>query len=644
MAERLKLSAEQNKRLLDYLESEITTAEEDVYEPQQAKREEWEDQYTGKVAPRKEKWMSNVPMLLGATFVDAVTARLMNTMNAYRPTFTVKATRTSDWVPIGKAVEDFMEHKIQTEMDYYNTLRRVIFETCRLGTGVMLAPWVEERETVQVKRFGLFKQSTSVITKQGTVCRGMTIKDLLLPGGYSELEDLPWWSRYKRWSELDIRMMRYDKYIDKEDIELLLKYKTDNPNNYNAEATKAAQVRAGEEEPTIGLVHTQETWIRFDLEKEGEFRKYKVIWHPEASKILRVEVDTYPRWPLFLFRYGPRDYGIYGLGIMEMSNTYETQMYALMNLLIDNYKIATMQCFKGKKGQGLRPDTKIYPGKFFLLDNPADLESFPLGQAYQLNPAFIRTIMDLAERRTGISDYSLGRESPMAGGRATATGTLALIQEGQRRFDLCIRDVRQVLDSFGNFALRMVHENLPPQVPYMLLGERGALIEKWLSLPPSPPYYSIYLTSNLSNVSMNKEVAKSDATTTMGLMTQFYQAGLQLQQMAKQDPQNAATYQAIQTAAAQKFRSVLEVFGEPSPERYSDVFITGVPSSMATPPPGPPGTDMGEGAPAQLPPGMENEFSPELMQAMGGGNGQPPESPNAGGPIPVPGGNQGPVQ
>jgi len=636
MADLVKLSADQEKRLLDYLEAEFLLAEREVYEPQQAKREVWEDQYSGKVKPRREKWMSNIPMLLGATFVDAVTARLMNTMNAYKPTFTVRATRESDWVTVGKAVEDTMEFKVQTEMEYYNALRRTIFETCRLGTGVMLAPWVVETEIVESKKFGLFRTRTPIVTKQGVVCRGMTIKDLLLPGGYSELEEVPWWNRYKRWSDLDIRMMQHDKYMDKVDLTDLLKYRTQYPINFNAEATKAAQKRAGEEEPTKGLIYGNETWLRFDAEKAGDFRKYKVTWHAEARKLLRVERDTYPRWPLFLFRYGPRDYGIYGLGIMEMAAAYEDQLYALMNLLIDNYKIATMQCLKGKKGAGLRPDTKVYPGKLFLMDNVADLEPFPLGQAYQLNPAFIRTIMDLAERRTGISDYSLGRESPLVGNRATATGTLALIQEGQRRFDLCIRDVRQVLDAFGNFALRMMHENLPPEVPYMLLGQRGSLVQQWLDMPSAPPYYSIYLTSNLSNVSMNKEVAKTDAKETMGLMQQFYQAGLQLNQMAAADPANAATYQAIKVAAAQKFRSVLEVYGEPSPERYSDVFITGVPGSPEVPP-GPPTPGMGEGAPGP------DELA-GLMQLLGGGNDQLAGPTNGGGPAPIPGSEQGPIQ
>lgn len=642
MAEdRVKITPEQSKRLLDYLEAETTYAEREVYESQQAKRDVWEDQYIGKVKPRKEKWMSNLPMLLGATFVDAVTARLMNTMNAYKPTFTVRATQTSDWVPVAKSVEDLMEFKVQTEMDYYNALRRVVFETCRLGAGAMLAPWAVETEIVRVKRFGLIPRDIPVITKQGIVCRGVPIRDILFPGGYYEVEDLPWWARYKRFSELDLRMMKYDDYIPAEDLNTILKYKTSAPYSKNAEATKAAQVRAGEEESTVGMVHCLETWLKFDLQTLGVFARYKVLWHPESKKLLRVEKDTYPKWPLFLFRYGPRDYGLLGLGIMEMANSYEDQMYALINLLIDNYKIATMQCLKGKKGSGLRPDTKIYPGKLFLLDNPADLEAFALGQPFQLNPVFARLVMDLAERRTGISDYSLGRESQMASGRATATGTLALIQEGQRRFDLCIRDVRQVLDAFGNFSLRMMHSLMPAKVPYVLLGERGSLVQRWLDMPAAPPYYSIFLASNLSNVSMNKEVAKADATQTMDLMQRFYQAGVQLKQMMTQDPANAQTYQAILTAASQKFRSVLEVFGEPSPERYSDVFITGVPGPIASDlGVGPPGG--GEGAP--VPPGMEDMIPPDLLAMLGGTNdgglGQrPPGAPGA-----VSGGIEGPVQ
>ena len=638
--QQVKLTAEQRKRLLDYLETETSIAEREVYEPQQKKRDILEDQYAGKVKPRKEKWMSNIPMLLGATFTDAVTARLMNTMNAYKPTFTVKTTRTSDWVPIAKGVEDLMEYKVQAEMDYYEANRRTIFETCRLGTGAMLAPWAEEHETVTVKRLGIFNHPVDIVTKQGIICKGQPVRDLLLPGGYSELEDLPMWSRYKRWSDIDLRMMRFDKYMSSEDLDTLSKLKTANPSNYNAEAVKKSQQRAQEDEPTVGLVHALESWVKFDLQKEGNFQRYKVIWHKEGSLICRVEQDTYPRWPLFLYRYGPRDYGIYGLGIMEMASAYEDQMYALMNLLIDNYKISTMQCLKGKAGGHLKPDTKIYPGKLFLLDNPdTDLQAFPLGTAYNLNPAFIRTVMDLAERRTGVSDYSLGRESPMAGGRATATGTMALIQEGQRRFDLCIRDVRQVLDAFGNYTLRMMHTLLPSQVPYTILGDRGKDVQKWLDMPPAPPYYSIYLTSNLSNVSMNKEVAKADAKETMGLMGQFYQQMLQLKELVAKGILDPQTYQSIAVAAAQKFRSVLEVYGEPSPERYSDIFITGVPASIGASGEQPPLSIPGAGTPA----GLEGQLSPELLQFMGGSNGggfgQPTNA-----AAPVPGGNEGPVQ
>jgi len=591
----VKLTDSEKARLLQYLEDEHDRALRDVYEPLQAKRNSWEDKYIGKVKPRRASWMSNIPPQLGATYVDATTARFLNTLSAYRPTFTVQALRESDWTKVAKSVEAMMEFKVQQEMQYYDVMRRVLFEVCRLGSGAFLAPWVEEFEQVQGKKYGFIPTTTQVPMIQGIVCKGLPLRDLIIPGGYAEVEELPWWSRKLHWTPLVLEMARADKFYDSADIDKLLRHQTQ-PDP----AKEAAQQRAGEETPTTQVVNGIETWLHYDI-KKGAFGRFVVKWHPDSRTILKVEVDEYPRWPLFLFRYGPRDYGIFGLGIMEMSDAYEDALYAMTNLLIDNFKIATLQCFKGKKGTGLRSDTELYPGKLFLLNDPEkDLLPMAMGQAFVLNPAFTRMIMEFGERRTGISDYGLGRESPTVGSKATATATLALIQEGQRRFDLCIRDVRSVLDRFGNYVLRMNHANLPSKVPYMILGDtRGAYVGQWLDMPVAPPYFSIALVSNLSNLTMNKEVAKTDATTTMGLMSQYYQQMVQLKMMISNPqtpPDLKSMVEKIMTAASEKFRSVLEVYGEPSPERYSDIFLTGVPPS--------PDESLLGGAPASIPPGV----------------------------------------
>jgi hypothetical protein len=626
MPDIVKLTDTSRARLLAYLEEEHERAKREVYEPLQSKRNEWEDAYAGRVKPRSSDWMSNVSMGLGATYTDATTARFLNTMTAYKPTFSVHALRDSSWVKVAKGVEDMFEFKVQREMRYYDVMRRCVFETCRLGTGAYLAPWVEEYEYLPYKKYGFIPSQQEIPTIQSVVLKGLPLRDLYVPGGYSEVHELPWWGRNLVWTPLELEMARKDKFFDSADIDKLLAFK--GPVN---EPQQAAQERSGEIAPSGPKVEGIETWIKFDVEKKGLFGKYIVKWHPASRTIMKVEVDDYPEWPLFLFRYGPRDYGIFGLGVMEMAQSYETALWALVNLLIDNFKIATMQCYKGRKGKSLRSDTDIYPGKLFLLDDPEkDLMSFPMGSSFNLNPSFIRMVMDLSERRTGINDYSMGRESPSVGGRATATATLALIQEGARRFDLCIRDIRQVQDGFGNYALRMFHRHLPRSVPYMLLGDkRGAETERWLEMPKMGPQYSIALVSNLSNLALNKEVAKQDAQQTMMLLAQFYTQMTQLSMQIDSPmtpPNLKMTLMKIREAAADKFRSVLEVYGEPSPERYTDMFVSGIPP------------DVGGGAPMAMPPnamgvppgppagGPAGGLPPELLAMLSGG-GAAPEAP-----------------
>jgi len=247
----------------------------------------------------------------------------------------------------------------------------------------------------------------------------------------------------------------------------------------------------------------------------------------------------------------------------------------MYNLLVDNFKVATMHVLKGKKGAGLRSDTKIYPLKLFLLNNPDDLQSMQLGTPFTLNPHFPRAIWELGERRAGVSDYALGRESAISSGRATATGTLALIQEGQRRFDLTISDTRRVLSQFGMFILSMMHDRLPAHIPYMIMGDEGEWVRVFLEKPSTAPYLALNVISNLSNVAMNKEIRKQDAIATFQLLGQYYREMLQLS-MLLANPQLQTgpvreTVVRIAAAASEKMRSVLEAHGEMAPEQYTDV-------------------------------------------------------------------------
>jgi len=588
----IKLGDAEASRLMDYLKNEIEIADREVLKPLQEKRKAWDAQYYGEVEPRLYDWMSNFPVLMGATFTDAITARLLNTTFAYKPFYTVEPIANSEWTKVAKSIEDYMEFKIRTEMKMYREMRKTMFETTRLGTGALLTPWVRiEQETTTSILF--WKRRSNIVYQNGIMAKYLPIRDLLTPGGYSELDELPWWGRRLRWSLKDIERLRLQKrygYLD--DVEKFI--------GQEDEDQREAREAAGEQpaqEPQVAIVW--EMWLEYNLKKGGPFRRYVATVHLESDKVLRLEEDDYPSWPLQIFRYGPRDYGLYGLGVMEMSSPYDDALYGIYNTLVDNFKIATLQCFKGKKGVGLHDKTKIYPGKLFLMNDPnSDLMPFPMGTPFAIDAGFPRLIWDLGERRSGVSDYALGRESPIVGQRATATGTLALIQEGQRRFDLTIGDIRDCLDNHGMFHLRTMHKMLPMQEPYMVLGERGAWMQEFLKLPASDPYMALRLKAGISNVAMNKEVQKNDAQATFMLLGQYYQQMIQLSMLLAQ-PNIAATpltevIQRMMQASSTKLQRVLEAYGELSPEMYADVTspLTQVPSEQLGQQMSGPGTQM----------------------------------------------------
>ncbi|MCW4026856.1 MAG: hypothetical protein NWE76_05190 [Candidatus Bathyarchaeota archaeon] len=560
----LKLSESQRKRLISYLDTEVRAAIDDVHQPLQQRYERWNDLYYGNVEARRSDWMSNFPVLMGATYVDAVTARLLNTTFAYSPTWTLQATKNSGWQRVAKKTEQFLDFKVHNEMNLYKTSRKAFFECTRLGTGAIFHPWVVKEEKISTK-WMFWNRETKFEVVNGVVTQGIPMRHILFPVGWSELDELPWWGRRLIWAPQ--LMSQYKKYYDHlDEVKKHVK-------QIDADTEKAV-TRVGELPGRAERIYAWEIYLLWDLKEDGDFRRYIVTFHDESLKIMRFELDTYPEWPVKLLRYGPRDYGVTGLGIMEMVEPFDNALYSLLNLLVDNFKVATMQAFKARKGVGIHAKTKIYPAKIFLLDNPLeDLIPFQMGQPFQLDPRFPRLIQELAERRSGVSDYALGRESAIAGSRATATGTLALIQEGQRRFDMTIRDIREQYDALGMFNLRMIHNRLPKRVPYMVLGDDGQWVEMFLDVPTTPPYLALGLKSSMSHVAVNKEVEKQDAIATFQLLGQYYQQVIQLMGLFTQtpDPIMKSVLQKIMAAASEKLRKVLEAYGEMSPEMYTEV-------------------------------------------------------------------------
>jgi len=179
------------------------------------------------------------------------------------------------------------------------------------------------------------------------------------------------------------------------------------------------------------------------------------------------------------------------------------------NQTIDNMTIANVKCFKRRRGtERNKGDMTVYPGKTFDLDDITDLQEFSLGDVHQSNFVLHNMLRDYHERRTKVTDYTLGRESASMKSRATATGTLALLQESGRHFDLVINNTRKAFTELAYQIIELYAQYRPEKV-YIVDGPEDTLDEIYLpNLEEDSVRESYNFSCTATSLSVNKEIEK----------------------------------------------------------------------------------------------------------------------------------------
>ena len=115
---------------------------------------------------------------------------------------------------------------------------------------------------------------------------------------------------------------------------------------------------------------------------------------------------------------------------------------------------------------------EIYPGAKMFLNDLNDAAPFDMGDVHQSTIVEENLAMSYLERLTGISDYNLGRPGASGKGK-TATGTLAVLQEGNLRFDIIIKRVQEALKEMAYQTIQLCQQYYPEQMDYQrhILGQ-----------------------------------------------------------------------------------------------------------------------------------------------------------------------------
>ena len=218
--------------------------------------------------------------------------------------------------------------------------------------------------------------------------------------------------------------------------------------------------------------------------------------------------------------------------------------------------------------------------------------------------SLLRRELGPSSDRTGISDIQLGNMQNLPG-RTPATTMLSLLQEGSRRPDLTLKDMRyEGLSHVGLRLLMLCQQFISSPVDVggkkllemavTALGESpGQFAAQKLLMPLEGIEQGVGVHITATSQSANKEVSRQNFLALLELAGQLYPQVLQLMGVAGQNPMLAPVATQAASGLQELFKRLLEEYDIRNPEK---ILPLGDKPAEAMVPPNPLAALLGGGA------------------------------------------------
>lgn len=471
---------------------------------------------------------ANLVAPLIATDVDVMAARFMGMLFAPENLWTVKASRP-DMMEFAARAQEFLTTMQQTEIRPYRAVFEWILEVCKLGTGILKQRYRREQKQVYEFRerpFGPPEESIRrVLLKDGPELRHVSLWDFLQPPMAYDIQNSAWtaervmldWQQY-------VNRVRSGLYVGQDRISASMA-------NQKGSWVFEQLMKLDKYEPGLGTkLELWEVWLDFDIANSGEPMSLVCTIHLPSMTYVRLDFNPWfnQERPYSYARYMAQEGRFYGIGLAEMDEMPQDEITAIHNQRIDSGTIANSAMFKARRGAGIKEDEPIYPGRWFILDDPNDIQTMPMGDLkYDSSPALEQSVLQYAIRRTGVNDYVMGASAPNIG-YSTAYTTMAQQEQATKRFDQTLREIREALGESGVRILEMYQQFNQAGKVFQVMGpDDAAVVMQFLQFPLELVRNGVVVSVTATSAANNKEVEIRTNVTLMQMLSQFYAQNLQ---------------------------------------------------------------------------------------------------------------------
>jgi hypothetical protein len=328
------------------------------------------------------------------------------------------------------------------------------------------------------------------------------------------------------------------------------------------------------EDRTIKLY---EVWCRFDVNDDGIDEDLVVIFHLDTKRILRILHNPlmHGKWPFKATKYLPW-WGIYGRGLAEVDEWAQDSLTKLLNAQLDNVLLANTRMYSAPLGSNIQPGEPVYPSKIWFVGPNEKVGEIRMSDIYSSMPNVISQIMQFSEMRTGVSEIKQGNITGLPS-RTPATSLLAILQEGNKRFDMVLSAFRDVHSEIGIEIVQnlLQHTKEDPLrwetfFTQSLGKEDAALLGEVLNDGIFGLEESFGVAVSATSAQVNKEVEKQSFIGLMQIVSQIYGQLVQTAMLMSQvqDPMVLATAQAAYSSGTELLKRLLERFDIQNPSEY----------------------------------------------------------------------------
>lgn len=546
----------------------------------------WLAQYAAPAEQGKKNFpyegAANYELPLTATDVDQLFAKFLQTIHAPENLWTI-SPMNERWVNAAKPLQDMLTWLDRNILKMFNVNKRVILEMTKLGTAIYKTGWDYQRYPTLT-----YDQNGRVVKAEKI--RGLPfvdhvrLPDFVVPAySYAVQPDqqggAPWVAERLRIAVSTLRRLSnatepFLPNMDKEAVDLVIKFEESGATDYDeyvrqqereVSGAKLPASDSGEWDKSTTLMTGQsgtsgtkvirevELWeihCRYPTKSDAGEEDIVVWFHQPTRKILRgvYSYYTHGQRPYEVVRYFPGE-GFYGIGVCQQKEVFQKMQSDLFNFNWDNVLLANSRMVVAKSGTNIAPGEPFYPNKVWIVDDDVNKSFgvFPMADIYQSLPLLQSQVQALGERRTGISDIQLGNIQELPG-RTPATTMLSLLQEGNRRPDLTIKDMRyeglstvglriiQLIQQYASNPLDVGGQRLLGLAVETLGMPEGQEVAQKLATPLEDAALGIGVSITATSGSANKEVEKQNYMTLIQLAASLYPQFLQAVSVAMQAP------------------------------------------------------------------------------------------------------------